>query len=803
MGRIRLSQLLSLFVIFSLALWLSGCVGVGSKLVPVGSLPQVTLQAASGTINNGQSTTLSWTSTNATSVTISPSVGTNLPLSGSQVVQPTATTTYTITATGAAGTATATFTITVNGPVIPPPTVTLSANPAAINSGQPTTLSWTSTNAVSVSIAPAINTDELTTLPVNGSAQVIPTATTTYTITATGNTGAVPMTATATATVTVTQVPPTLQLTLNPTNIVSGKSSTLSWSTVNAATLTIVDSANNPITVASPQQGSAIVKPTTTTTYTATATSPGGLTTTQTVTLNVSTLSVTLSANPTSIKVGQSSTLTFSSMNAVKLSIDNNAPAINPPNGTVSVSPTATTVYTITATDAGGLTTTATATVNVDNGMQNIQHIIFFVQENRSFDNYFSKLGGYRANDPFSGQSYGAVGDIDGIPDDTKFFNPDPTGKHINPFHQKALCIDVTSPSWDESHADVDKQSNGTYKMDNFVKVAAQTGGTLDPQGHRAMGYYDQSDLPYYYELATQYATSDRWFAPVLANTIPNRMYLFTATSYGTTYPEAPTPGAYLQKTIFQELRDNNILWRYYYQDDSSFLSQYIAAAEDPNTHTGPLDDMKGNIRPISEYYTLLSGGTVVPSGDTVLPQVVFIERGSSSANTDEHPDSGKNVQYGAAASSNIINALLASKYYATSAFFLTYDEPGGLFDHVPPQAATAPDNQPPSPNGPPGTHVDPGDFMTTSMRVPFILISPYAKPHFVSHTVRDNTAILKFIEDRFTLPSLTMRDAAQPDLLEFFDFSQPSLLTPPKLPVQPGPTDPHANCNQNLEAGP
>ena len=344
-------------------------------------------------------------------------------------------------------------------------------------------------------------------------------------------------------------------------------------------------------------------------------------------------------------------------------------------------------------------------------------------------------------------------------------------------------------------------KKNGVYKLDGFVKTGAHEGGAggqaNDPLGHRAMGYYDQRDLPYYYELATQYATSDRWFAPVLANTLPNRMYLFTGTSFGTTYPEVPAPGTYLQKTIFQALNDAGVSWRYYYQDDSSFFFQYIQAAG------GSLDSLAQNVRNISEYFDILAG-RVPPSGDRSLAQVVFIERGSGSAETDEHPDSGKNVQYGAVASSNIINSFLASSYYATSAFILTYDEPGGLFDHVMPQPQVAPDAQPPSLQSPDGgrTQVIPGDFLETSFRLPFILISPYVKPHYVSHTVRDETAILKFIEDRFNVPSLTARDAAQPDMLEFFDFSNPALLTPPALPVQPGPVHHNDNCHESQEAG-
>jgi phospholipase C len=78
------------------------------------------------------------------------------------------------------------------------------------------------------------------------------------------------------------------------------------------------------------------------------------------------------------------------------------------------------------------------------------------------------------------------------------------------------------------------------------------------------------------------------------------------------------------------------------------------------------------------------------------------------------------------------------------------------------------------------------GDFNRTGFRVPLIVVSPFTKKSYVSHTVADFTAMLKFIETRFSLPSLTARDAAQMDMTEFFNFDAPPWLTPPMPPVQP-----------------
>jgi phospholipase C len=91
---------------------------------------------------------------------------------------------------------------------------------------------------------------------------------------------------------------------------------------------------------------------------------------------------------------------------------------------------------------------------------------------------------------------------------------------------------------------------------------------------HHSPGYYGQSDIPYYYDLASFFATSDRWFSPVLANTIPNRMYLFTGTSFGHIFPDAPPSGGFSVQIIFGAMTKAGVSWRYYYLDNSIFLAQ-------------------------------------------------------------------------------------------------------------------------------------------------------------------------------------------------------------------------------------
>jgi phospholipase C len=138
----------------------------------------------------------------------------------------------------------------------------------------------------------------------------------------------------------------------------------------------------------------------------------------------------------------------------------------------------------------------------------------------------------------------------------------------------------------------------------------------------------------------------------------------------------------------------------------------------------------------------------------------------------------------------SLIDALMLSPSWKDSAFILTFDEFGGFYDHVPPQPAVSPDDIPPSDLqandvcAPPKTGAT-CDFTYTGYRVPLIVVSPFTKKNYVSHTVADYTAILKFIETRFKLPSLTKRDAAQMDMTEFFDLVNMPWQIPPVPPQQ------------------
>jgi len=231
-------------------------------VIPRPAAPTCNLSAAPTTIDQGQNSTLSWTTTNASAFSINQGIG-SLALNGSRAVSPSTTTTYTGTVTGSGGTATCTTTVTVR-PRPDAPTCRLSAAPDTINQGQSSTLSWTTTNASAFSINQGIGSVAL-----NGSRAVSPSATTTYTGTVTGSGG----TATCTATVTVRPRPdaPTCNMSTNPANITAGGSSTLSWSSTNTTSASI-----NQGIGAVAVNGTRSVSPTSSTTYTGTFTGPGG-----------------------------------------------------------------------------------------------------------------------------------------------------------------------------------------------------------------------------------------------------------------------------------------------------------------------------------------------------------------------------------------------------------------------------------------------------------------------------------------------------------------------------------------------
>jgi hypothetical protein len=305
------------------------------------------------TIQAGQSSTLSWSVTNSTSVTLN---GVSVQAVGSSSVAPTATTTYTLTATNAGTntTVTATQTVVVNGSNTK--VVYCYASPSNIVSGESSTLSYQTTNATSVAITPGIGSVAL-----SGSQVVTPTTSTTYTVTATGANGTTDS-CSASVQVTTGQVPQIIRFSAIPATITAGGSSTLLWSVQNATTVSI----NNGVGTSVSLGGSQPVSPTTTTTYTLTATNAAGSVTSQaTVTVNpaVTITSFTASPNP-SPSPGTAVNLSCVAANATSLTM--NGLSYSGSSATATVAPQATTAYTCIASGSSGQTVQQSLTVTVN-----------------------------------------------------------------------------------------------------------------------------------------------------------------------------------------------------------------------------------------------------------------------------------------------------------------------------------------------------------------------------------------------------------------------------------------------------
>lgn len=452
------------------------------------------------------------------------------------------------------------------------------------------------------------------------------------------------------------------------------------------------------------------------------------------------------------------------------------------------------------------------------------------MQENHSFDNYLGALP-YAPNSPYHAASPCPTTDntcVDGLTC-TADSNGKLTCTNSNPeadgsapvvaFHDPRLCVSPDlDHTWTGTHHEVnfiDPNDAIAGIQDGFVSqndISEQNDGAEIPTDDDTIGFYTHDDIPYYYALAQTFAIDDRYFASTLSQTVPNRFYLYAGTSFGhlvTTVNESipPSPGGYqpINGTIFDLLDAAKVSWGEYVDTSSGNTElgiPYGALVHTPDPpHFQTFDDFMGQAK----------------SGD--LPSVAFVDFGIQNS---EHPPF--DIRAGEAKVASVIQALRTGPNWKASILILTYDEHGGAYDHVTPPAAVPPDAIPPgmcadNSNPPssktPGNGAQCGDSMQEAqklcsqaksgeacskfdqygIRLPFIVVSPFAKPSYVSHTVGDHGSILALIENRFTGGKrLTMRDANANDLEDLFDFTNsPSLHSKvsPTLATPPNNSDP------------
>lgn len=362
-----------------------------------------------------------------------------------------------------------------------------------------------------------------------------------------------------------------------------------------------------------------------------------------------------------------------------------------------------------------------------------IDHIVLLMQENRSFDHYFGTMPG-----------------VEGIPAGAS--NPDAMGNPVAPFHTTEYCIDDVHHGWDPSHIQYGDGDN-----DGFVL-------TNDPGGERALGYFTDADIPFYWDLYGTFAMSDHHHCSVLGPTLVNRLYSISGSSFGLIRNVPVPPDRVATRSpahLFDELDAAGIDWAIYAGDLAVALGMFPLY----------LLNQSGRIRTHDDFFAAVAAGTLPPVS---LVDPTFL---GAAMQQSEHPPG--DPQVGQHLVWQVVDALTKGPEWSTTALIVTYDEHGGFYDHVPPPAACPPGDFPPDIG-------DGGDFDAKfdrlGFRVPLVVVSPYAKAGYVSDRVTDLTSVLRFVQTRFLLPALTARDANAWPLLDMFDFDAPPFMDPPSF---------------------
>jgi phospholipase C len=477
-----------------------------------------------------------------------------------------------------------------------------------------------------------------------------------------------------------------------------------------------------------------------------------------------------------------------------------------------------------------------------DGDLHKVKHIIIVMMENHSFDNYLGTLP-YAPSSPYH-QGPCAKNDhscVDGLACTGASYsslscsnaNPDDDQSIVHPFHDPNYCVfPDLNHEWLGSHLEANLFSpndalmaspNNGFVIVNDATEQPDTGGESATEDE-TMGYYSQTDLPFYYNLASTFAIDDRYFCSVLGPTFPNRSYLYAATSFGhvLSQDEFPPTGGYkpITGTIFDLLNNNHVTWANYFADVPATFSFLDTLFSPPH------------VVPVTQFFTDAATGN--------LPSVTFVDPsfgfGGIKTENDEHPPT--DIRKGEFFVSALVQAVRNSQSWKDTIIFITWDENGGAYDHVAPPKASqsgllSPDltnpglcedlSSPPAsllPGGgancadslleavalcpaimPPFYPLACANFDQLGFRVPFIAVSPFSKPHYVSHTVGDHTSLLALIEKRFLSlggegerPHLTARDQHAHTLEDMFDFNHSPSLTA-AIPTAPAPSVTDPNC--------
>jgi phospholipase C len=367
-----------------------------------------------------------------------------------------------------------------------------------------------------------------------------------------------------------------------------------------------------------------------------------------------------------------------------------------------------------------------------------IEHFVFLMQGDRTFDNYFGTYPG-----------------ANGIPAGTcqVFVRTKPANGCVRPFPVGDKAVPALAPGESVLTAQYDKGA-----MDGFVSAYVAQGRDGTP----AMGYYGRKELPFAWAAADEYVLFDAFFASAFHGTRDNRSYWVSAapapSGTGTGRGTMPAGGYGTQPTIFDRLQAAGVSWKFYVQDydpkqtyRSSTTSSVGQSIRVPLlNYPRFVDDPRfsSHIDDLSQYYRDLTAGT--------LPAVSYIATSGAIERSSRSIPAAQNLLR------DLTTQLMVSPYWRSSAFLWTYDGSGGWYDHVaPPTVAGA----------------------QLGFRVPALLVSPYARRGHIEHSKLDYTSALRFVEDNWRLSPLTARDRTAHSIAGVFDFTGPprvpALITP------------------------
>jgi phospholipase C len=364
-----------------------------------------------------------------------------------------------------------------------------------------------------------------------------------------------------------------------------------------------------------------------------------------------------------------------------------------------------------------------------------IEHVIVVTMENRSFDHFLGWLAG--ANGQQSGLSY----------------NDSAGGSHPTYHLTDYQGCSFLDPG--HTYSDGRVQFNGGAANGWLLNGSNSLSGTANQANDIfAIGYYQQSDLAFLGSAAPAWTTCDNYFAAMMAETRPNRIYMHAAQT------DRLDNSSFISglPTIWDRLADHGQTGRYYYSD-ISFLDLWGTK-------------YAGIVHSVATFMDDCAAGT--------LPNVAFVDPKflgeGSGTSEDDHPHA--DIRNGEVFLNQIYQAVTSSPNWKHTVLVITFDEWGGFFDHVAPPLAPIP-----------AASAAAGDTDgRLGFRVPCIVISPMAKRGIVNHEQFDHTSILRMIEWRWSLPALSSRDVAANNLADALDFTAAPNLAVPQFNVPAGP---------------